>query len=127
MMLLHLLSDCHMISSYYFFFFQAEDGIRDLIVTGVQTCALPISRLAVGDHILLGGDNVDLALAHAVNEQLKARGTRLDSWQFTALMHACRGAKEAGTTALAIPGRGSGLVGGTIRAEIAAADLRRTV
>src|SRR2546421_8722481 len=28
-----------------FFFFQAEDGIRDLIVTGVQTCALPISRL----------------------------------------------------------------------------------
>src|SRR2546428_1454331 len=26
----------------YFFFFQAEDGIRDLIVTGVQTCALPI-------------------------------------------------------------------------------------
>src|SRR5206468_8885881 len=27
-----------------FFFFQAEDGIRDLIVTGVQTCALPISQ-----------------------------------------------------------------------------------
>src|SRR5206468_7194413 len=31
-----------------FFFFQAEDGIRDLIVTGVQTCALPISRRARG-------------------------------------------------------------------------------
>src|SRR2546421_2018615 len=30
---------------YFFFFFQAEDGIRDLIVTGVQTCALPISLL----------------------------------------------------------------------------------
>src|SRR2546430_12487828 len=29
-----------------FFFFQAEDGIRDLTVTGVQTCALPISRRA---------------------------------------------------------------------------------
>src|SRR2546421_8824506 len=29
---------------FFFFFFQAEDGIRDLIVTGVQTCALPISR-----------------------------------------------------------------------------------
>src|SRR2546421_3876866 len=29
----------------FFFFFQAEDGIRDLIVTGVQTCALPIFRL----------------------------------------------------------------------------------
>src|SRR5216683_8422328 len=31
----------------FFFFFQAEDGIRDLIVTGVQTCALPISAVAV--------------------------------------------------------------------------------
>src|SRR2546430_10901885 len=30
--------------SYFFFFFQAEDGIRDLTVTGVQTCALPISH-----------------------------------------------------------------------------------
>src|SRR2546425_3591569 len=29
---------------FYFFFFQAEDGIRDKLVTGVQTCALPISR-----------------------------------------------------------------------------------
>src|SRR3989475_12096402 len=33
---------------FFFFFFQAEDGIRDLTVTGVQTCALPISRLDVG-------------------------------------------------------------------------------
>src|SRR5206468_6680879 len=31
---------------FFFFFFQAEDGIRDLIVTGVQTCALPISIFA---------------------------------------------------------------------------------
>src|SRR2546421_2588161 len=35
--------------SVFFFFFQAEDGIRDLIVTGVQTCALPISRDLVGE------------------------------------------------------------------------------
>src|SRR5947209_12793637 len=32
---------------YFFFFFQAEDGIRDIGVTGVQTCALPISLLAI--------------------------------------------------------------------------------
>src|SRR2546427_7611422 len=31
----------------FFFFFQAEDGIRDLTVTGVQTCALPISSLTL--------------------------------------------------------------------------------
>src|SRR5205085_7711164 len=33
--------------SFFFFFFQAEDGIRDLTVTGVQTCALPIYLLRV--------------------------------------------------------------------------------
>src|SRR5206468_7567429 len=38
------------------FFFQAEDGIRDLIVTGVQTCALPIFRLAALD-LGLGGED----------------------------------------------------------------------
>src|SRR5688572_32280340 len=35
------------IGQFFFFFFQAEDGIRDLTVTGVQTCALPISRADV--------------------------------------------------------------------------------
>src|SRR2546422_2891795 len=35
----------------FFFFFQAEDGIRDVAVTGVQTCALPISRFSEGDPI----------------------------------------------------------------------------
>src|SRR2546421_6709324 len=38
----------HHISCVSFFFFQAEDGIRDLIVTGVQTCALPISGRVAG-------------------------------------------------------------------------------
>src|SRR2546427_5532722 len=40
-----MILDCVRYVSYFFFFFQAEDGIRDLTVTGVQTCALPISRL----------------------------------------------------------------------------------
>src|SRR2546430_7034581 len=35
----------------FFFFFQAEDGIRDLTVTGVQTCALPISIAELGDKL----------------------------------------------------------------------------
>src|SRR3989442_3129441 len=37
-----------LVFSFFFFFFQAEDGIRDADVTGVQTCALPISRLSAG-------------------------------------------------------------------------------
>jgi molecular chaperone DnaK (HSP70) len=98
-----------------------------LIAVGEEDGRLALTRVAVGDHILLGGDNVDLALAHAVAEKLKAQGTRLDTWQFTALAHACRSAKETGSSSVAIPGRGSGLVSGTIRAEIAPEELRRTV
>ena len=37
-----VVSDVMSVCVFFFFFFQAEDGIRDLIVTGVQTCALPI-------------------------------------------------------------------------------------
>src|SRR2546430_11375721 len=40
----------------FFFFFQAEDGIRDLTVTGVQTCALPISATIANDTLALGGN-----------------------------------------------------------------------
>jgi molecular chaperone DnaK (HSP70) len=98
-----------------------------LISVGEDEGRLALTRLAVGDHILLGGDNVDLALAHVVSEKLRSQGTKLDSWQFAALAHACRNAKETGTTSLSIPGRGSGLVGGTIRAEITKEELRRTV
>jgi molecular chaperone DnaK (HSP70) len=95
-----------------------------LIAVSEQNGSLALERIAVGDHILLGGDNVDLALAHAVNERLKAQSVRLDAWQFAALTHACRKAKETGETQLSIPGRGSGLVAGTIAAELPG-NLRR--
>src|SRR2546427_1998924 len=38
---------------FFFFFFQAEDGIRDLTVTGVQTCALPISGMLPKSYVLV--------------------------------------------------------------------------
>ena len=98
-----------------------------LIEVGEDEGRLALTRVAVGDHILLGGDNIDLALAHLVSEKMKAQGVKLDAWQFSALSHACRKAKETGETALAIPGRGSGLIGGTLRAEIAKGELLRTV
>ena len=55
---------------------------------------LELHRVAVGEHILLGGDNMDLALAHVVARKLAAAGTTLDAWQMRALTYACRGAKE---------------------------------
>jgi len=82
-------------------------------------------RVAVGDHILLGGDNMDLALAHLVARKLQAGGTQLDGWQMRALTYACRGAKEhlladanAAAWPIVVPSRGSKLIGGSIRTEL---------
>ena len=82
-------------------------------------------RIAVGDHILLGGDNMDLALAHLVARKLTANGTQLDAWQMRALTYGCRSAKEAlladasvATWPVVVPSRGSRLIGGSIRTEL---------
>ncbi len=82
-------------------------------------------RVAVGEHILLGGDNMDLALAHLVARKLAANGTQLDAWQMRALTYGCRSAKESlladsgmDSAAIVVPSRSSKLIGGSIRAEL---------
>jgi molecular chaperone DnaK (HSP70) len=101
-----------------------------LICVGETDGSLSLERIAVGDHILLGGDNMDLALAYAVRARLQAAGTTLDDWQMRALTHGCRSAKESllseqppAEFPLVIPGRGSRLIGGTIRAALQRAEL----
>ncbi len=91
---------------------------------------LGLERVAVGDHILLGGDNMDLALAHALSEKLAREGRKLDRWQLLALTHGARQAKEAlfGDPALAsapvaVPGRGSSLIGGALSTELTREEL----
>jgi molecular chaperone DnaK (HSP70) len=88
--------------------------------------ALALERIAVGDHILLGGDNMDLALAALVGKDL---GRTLDPLQQRALVHACRRAKEQllgdaapASVPVSILGRGSKLIGGTIKAEVTRAQ-----
>ena len=105
-----------------------------LIAVTEKDGEVQLTRVAVGDHILLGGDNMDLALAHTVGARLAAEGKKLDAWQFTALTMACRDAKErlfsdsgAVRAPVAIPGRGSSLVGGVIRAELAREELERVL
>lgn len=92
---------------------------------------LGLSRVAVGDHILLGGDNMDLALAAAVGKDLAAQGKTLDAWQMRALTQACRRGKETlladggpDTLPITIPSRGSRLLGGTLRAELARTQVQ---
>ena len=86
---------------------------------------LVLERIAVGDHLLVGGDNMDLALAHSLARQLAETGQRLNAWQMRGLWHSCRQAKEqllADTDATHCPvtvlGRGSSLIGGTMKTEL---------
>lgn len=95
---------------------------------------LELHRIAVGEHILLGGDNMDLALAHRVGEKLKAEGHRLDRLQTAALAHACRAPKERllasdtlASEAVALAARGSQLVGGTLQAELTREDVEQLI
>jgi molecular chaperone DnaK (HSP70) len=97
-----------------------------------QDGSLGLSRVAVGDHILLGGDNMDLALAHVVGGELAEQGKELDRFQLNALAHACRGAKEKllsdaslEQVAVVLPSRGSQLMGGSIRGELRREQVER--
>jgi molecular chaperone DnaK (HSP70) len=96
-----------------------------LVAVGEEAGSLVLERKAVGDHILLGGDNMDLTLAHAVRARLAASGTGLDEWQLRGLVHACRDAKEillaAGAPAqapLVVLGRSRKVVGGAVRTQV---------
>jgi hypothetical protein len=87
--------------------------------------SLALDRVAVGDHILLGGDNMDLALAAHVARRLADDGKTLDAIQQRALVHACRRAKELllgddapDAVPIALLGKGSKLIGGTIRTDV---------
>jgi hypothetical protein len=98
---------------------------------------LELHRVAVGEHILLGGDNMDLALAHGVARKLAAAGTTLDAWQLRALTYACRSAKErllgdadapaAAAQPILVPSRGSKLIGGSIRTELTADEVAAVI
>ncbi len=111
-------------------------GTTDLSLIAVtqEDGNLELNRVAVGDHILLGGDNMDLALAYTVKAKLEAAGKRLEPWQIQALTHGCRDAKEslfqnsdADEMPLVVPGRGSSLVGGSIRSELTRDELNKVL
>jgi hypothetical protein len=111
-------------------------GTTDLSLIAVteREGTLELNRVAVGDHILLGGDNMDLALAHVLRAKLTAEGKSLDQWQIQALTHGCRHAKEAlladptvAAVPVVVPSRGTRLIGGSIRTELSRDEVARTL
>jgi hypothetical protein len=105
-----------------------------LIMVSEESGELTLKRVAVGDHILLGGDNMDLALARFLQQRLEASGHRIDIWQLQVLWHQCRMAKEklfespkTQTLPIALLGKGTKLVGGTIKTELSREDLKQVL
>jgi hypothetical protein len=105
-----------------------------LIAVGEESGQLALTRVAVGDHILLGGDNMDLALAHSVARSLAAKGTKLDTAQMQMLWHSCRLAKETlfsdaklASAPVTVLGRGSRVIGGTVKTEVSREELERVL
>ncbi len=112
-------------------------GTTDLTLVQVQSenGELILNRLAVGNHLLIGGDNMDLTLAHMASTLFAEKGTNLNAWQSVSLWHSCRLAKEKllkGETSpdsypLSVLGRGSKLIGGTVSIELPKALVESTL
>lgn len=91
-----------------------------------ESGSLELSRSQVGPHLLLGGDNIDYAIAYLAKDKLEAMGHTIDSWQLSCLKHAARNAKEEllnegakkKSVDIAIMGRGSKLIGGSLNVKI---------
>lgn len=105
-----------------------------LISVAEEAGSLRLDRVAVGDHILLGGDNMDLALAHAVAATLKDGMDGLDANQRMALVHGCRVAKEhlfanpsEKKAAITLLGKGSKVIGGSIKTALDRATLEQVI
>ncbi|HEY3789030.1 MAG TPA: Hsp70 family protein, partial [Urbifossiella sp.] len=105
-----------------------------LIEVGEEAGNLALTRLAVGDHLLLGGDNMDLTLAYHVAQALAKNGTKLDSAQMVQLTYACRSAKEQlfadpklKTAPVTVLGKGRSLVGGTIKHDLPRSEVEQVL
>ncbi|WP_104047621.1 Hsp70 family protein [Vibrio jasicida] len=111
-------------------------GTTDLSLVEVteEDGNLTLNRIAVGEHILLGGDNMDLALAYRLKMKLAQEGKELQPWQVQAMTHACRDAKEAllndselQSVPIVVPSRGSKLLGATLKTELTQEEVQQTL
>ncbi|MBC2716258.1 MAG: hsp70 family protein [Desulfobacteraceae bacterium] len=103
------------------------------LITLRETEGTPrFERIAVGDHLILGGDNIDLALARYVEKQFK-QSNQLSSDRWKTLCHLCRQAKEnilnegKESETITMMGEGSSLIGGTLTARLKRSKLEEIV
>jgi molecular chaperone DnaK (HSP70) len=101
-----------------------------LIEIGEADGDLSLERVAVGNHILLGGDNMDLTLAYIARKKLEESGKKVTQWQTIQLSHQCRKAKEIllsdaekDAVPVVISGRGSSVIAGSLKTTIERSDI----
>nr|MBP6490971.1 Hsp70 family protein [Thauera sp.] len=118
-------------------------GTTDLTLIQVEPAAdgsgpPRLTRIGVGDHLMLGGDNMDLALAHLVEQRLGASGEgraeRLSAARLSQLVQRCRVAKEQLLAAdapdkvtVTLLGAGSRLIGGARSVELGRDEVERLI
>ncbi len=95
---------------------------------------LQLNRTAVGAHLLLGGDNLDLSLAHLAKSKFEEQGHEIDDWQMQAIVQAARQAKEKffgdkppESSDITIVGRGSRLIANTLKIELTREEVFRFI
>jgi molecular chaperone DnaK (HSP70) len=105
-----------------------------LIEVGVGEDGPALRRIAVGDHLMLGGDNMDAALARLAEERLLAAGRKLGATQWTQLVQATRDAKEKllGADApdrygITLVAAGSRLLSGMLSCELHREETQRLI
>jgi molecular chaperone DnaK (HSP70) len=111
--------------------FDIGGGTTDFTLIHVGEDGESFERTAVGDHLLLGGDNIDLTLAVQVEKRLSEKGAKkLGTMQWQSLVHTCRLAKERllcnddlASVPVSIAGSGSKLIGGSLKDEITREEL----
>ena len=111
-------------------------GTTDFSLIAVSETAgdLTLERVAVGEHVLLGGDNMDLTLARLLQQRLESSGHRVDTGQLHGLWHQSRLAKEELLTSpqererpVTLLGRGSRLVGGSVKTTLTIDDVNQVL
>ncbi len=111
-------------------------GTTDFTLIQIETSEddPKLSRIGVGDHLMLGGDNIDLALAHRVEKQLESGNKRLSTAELFQLLEQCRSAKEKllsdnapECAQVTLLGSGAKLIGGARTVDITKNEVREIV
>jgi molecular chaperone DnaK (HSP70) len=105
-------------------------GTRSPGASSTDSAKILFHRVAVGEHLILGGDNLDLALAHHIERRLKGPGGKLDPRHWGPLVRTCRALKESllgpnppEKLTVSIAGGGSKLIGGATQLELTRAEV----